>query len=101
MKNEIKNVILEMLSDGKAATLNCNTAEDFTWVFDYVKANAEQLRVRFKNETYHTTGDYKTTFFITGLRAIISTWLDNECADPTEQMNEIVMREYGKLFKEI
>ena len=44
MKPEIKNAILEMLSDGKAATPNCNTAEDFIWVFDYVKANISSRR---------------------------------------------------------
>ena len=87
-----------MLSNGATTTPNCNTAEDFTWVFDYVKANAEQLRARFKNEGYHTTGDYKTTFFVNGLRAIITTWIDNNCADSVEQMNEIVMSEYRKLF---
>ena len=98
MKTEIKNAIIEMLSDGATATPNCNTAEDFTLVFDYVKANAEQLRSRFQTESYHTTGDYKTTFFVNGLRAIITTWLDNDCGEPAEQMNEIVMREYRKLF---
>ena len=98
MKTEIKNAILKMLLDDATATDLCNTAEDFTWVFDYVKANAEQLRARFKTESYNTTGDYKTTFFVNGLRAIIATWLDNDCIDPVEQMNEIVMREYRKLF---
>ena len=99
MKTEIKNAVLEIISDGTLATPNCSTAEDFTWVFDYVKANAEQLRARFQTESYHTTGDYKVTFFINGLRAVITTWLDHDCADPTEQMNEIVMREYRKLFE--
>ena len=90
---------MDMLSD--AGVNSCATTEDFTWLFDAVKDNAEQLRAYFQTATYNTTGDYKTTFFVNGLRAIITTWLDNECADPTEQMNEIVMREYGKLFKEI
>ena len=86
-----------MLSD--AGVNSCATTEDFTWLFNTVKDNAEQLRVRFKNETYHTTGDYKTTFFINGLRAIIATWLDNNCTDSVEQMNELAMREYRKLFE--
>ena len=98
MKIEIKNAILEMLSDDATVTELCDTAEDFTWVFDYVKTNAEQLRARFKSESYNITGDYKTTFFVNGLRAVISTWLDNDCAETAEQMNEIVMREYRKLF---
>ena len=29
-----------MLSDGAIAIEGCNSAEDFTWMFDYVKANA-------------------------------------------------------------
>ena len=86
-----------MLSD--AGISSCATTEDFTWIFNAVKDNSEQLRAYFQTATYNTTGDYKTTFFVNGLRAIITTWLDNDCADPTEQMNEIVMREYGKLFK--
>ena len=98
MKVEIKKAILEMLSDEAPVTGLCGTAEDFTWLFDYVKSNAEQLRTRFKTESYNTTGDYKTTFFVNGLRAIIATWLDNDCAEPVCQMNEIVMREYNKLF---
>ena len=98
MKIEIKNAILEMLSDDATITELRDTAEDFTWVFDYVKTNAEHLRTRFKTEIYNTTGDYKTTFFVNGLRAIITTWLDNDCAEPVCQMNEIVMREYNKLF---
>ena len=98
MKIEIKNAIMKMLSDDATVTELCDTAEDFTWVFDYVKTNAEQLRARFKTESYNATGDYKTTFFVNGLRAVISTWLDNNCADSVEQMNEIVMSEYRKLF---
>ena len=96
MKSEIKNIIAEMLSD--AGINSCATTEDFTWLFDAVKANAEQLRAYFQTATYNTTGDYKTTFFINGLRAIITTWLDNDCADSVEQMNELAMREYRKLF---
>ena len=99
MKIEIKNAIMKMLSDDATATDLCDTAEDFVWVFDYVKTNAEQLRARFKSESYNITGDYKTTFFVNGLRAVITTWLDNNCADSVEQMNEIMMREYGKLFE--
>ena len=98
MKIEIKNAILKMLSDDTTVSDLCNTAEDFTWVLEYVKTNAEQIRARFKTESYNITGDYKTTFFVNGLRAIITTWLDNNCADSVEQMNEIVMREYRKLF---
>ena len=33
-----------MLSDDATVTELRDTAENFTWVFDYVKTNAEQLR---------------------------------------------------------
>ena len=87
---------MDMISDARINA--CATTEDFTWLFDAVKANAEQLRAYLKTATYNTTGDYKTTFFVNGLRAIITTWLYNDCADSVEQMNELAMREYGKLF---
>ena len=96
MKPEIKKTIMDMLSD--AGVNSCATTEDFTWLFNTVKDNAEQFRAHFQTATYNTTGDYKTTFFVNGLRAIITTWLDNDCADSVEQMNELAMREYRKLF---
>ena len=58
MKVEIKNAIMKMLSDDATVTELRDTAEDFTWVFDYVKTNAEQLSARFKTKIYNTTGDY-------------------------------------------
>jgi hypothetical protein len=70
---------MDMLSDEGINT--CDTREDFTWLFTLVKGNNEQLRTYFKTATYNTTGDYKTTFFVNGLRAIITTWLDNDCID--------------------
>ena len=97
MKPEIKKTIMDMLSD--AGVNSCATTEDFTWLFNAVKANAEQLRAYLQTATYNTTGDYKITFFVNGLRAIITTWLDNDCADSVEQMNELAMREYRKLFE--
>ena len=88
-----------MLSD--AGITSCATTEDFTWLFNAVKDNSEQLHAYFQTATYNTTGDYKTTFFVNGLRAIITTWLDNDCADSVEQMNDLAMREYRKLFEAV
>ena len=87
---------MDMLSD--AGITSCATTEDFTWLFNAVKDNAEQLRAYFQTATYNTTGDYKITFFVNGIRAIIITWIDNDCADSVEQMNDLAMREYNKLF---
>ena len=88
-----------MLSD--AGVNSCATTDDFMWLFNTVKDNAEQLRAYFQTATYTTTGDYKTTFFVNGLRAIIITWIDNDCADSVEQMNKLAMREYRKLFEAV
>ena len=41
MKIEIKNAIMKMLSNDATITELHDTAENFTWVFDYVKTNAE------------------------------------------------------------
>ena len=96
MKPEIKKILMQMLSD--AGINSCANTDDFTWLFNAVKDNAEQLRAHLQTVTYNTTGDYKTTFFVNGLRAIITTWLDNDCADSVDQMNELAMGEYRKLF---
>ena len=87
---------MDILSDAGINT--CANTEDFAWLFNAVKDNAEQLRAYFQTATYNTTGDYKTTFFVNGLRAIITTWLDNDCFDSVEQMSDLAMREYRKLF---
>jgi len=51
LKIEIKDAILEMLSDDATVADLCHTAEDFAWVFDYVKNNADnskkQIRTNF------------------------------------------------------
>lgn len=75
-----------------------HTKDDYTWLFNYVKENSNVFRAYFKICSFYATGDYKTTFFVNGLRAIITTWLNNNCAEPACKMNEIVMREYKKLF---
>lgn len=77
-----------------------DVADDFVPLFHHVMANAEQFHALCKSASYEMTGDYKTTFFVNGLCAIICTWLDNNCAESAEQMNEIVMKEYRKLFEE-
>jgi hypothetical protein len=44
MKAEIKKAIFAMLQDDATVTDLCNTTEDFTWVFEHRKTNAEQFR---------------------------------------------------------
>ena len=50
MKSEIKKTIMDMLSD--AGVNSCDTTEDFTWLFNAVKDNAEQLRAYFQTAIY-------------------------------------------------
>jgi hypothetical protein len=73
MKAEIKKAIFAMLQDDATVTDLCNTTEDFTWVFEHRKTNAEQFRACFETESHNTTGDYKSTFFVNGLHATIVT----------------------------
>ena len=86
-----------MFAEDATASDLSDTAEDFTWLFDYVKTNASSS-ARFKTGSCNTVGEYKITFLLNGLRAVIATWLDNDCIDPVEQMNETALREYNKLF---
>ena len=43
------------------------------------------------------TADYKTMFFRNGVYAVAKMWFEGGCKEPTEQMGEIVKREYLKI----
>ena len=73
-------------------------ADDFAWVFEYIKDNPEVFSVYFKLGVSKTTGDYKEIFFRNGAYSVAKMWFDGGCVESTEQMGEIVKREYLKLF---
>ena len=57
MNPEIKKILMDILSDAGINT--CANTEDFAWLFNAVKDNAEQLRAYFQTATYNSTGDLK------------------------------------------
>ena len=76
-----------------------HSADDFAWIFEYIKDHPEVFSVYFKLGVSKTTGDYKKIFFRTGAYSVAKMWFDGGCIEPPEQMGEIVKREYGKCFK--
>ena len=75
-----------------------HSVDDFAWVFEYIKDHPEVFSVYFKLGVSKTTGDYKEIFFRNGAYSVAKMWFDGGCVESTEQMGEIVKREYHKLF---
>ena len=76
-----------------------HSADDFAWIFEYIKDHPEVFSVYFKLGVSKTTGDYKKIFFRTGAYSVAKMWFDDGCIEPPEQMGEIVKREYEKIYK--
>ena len=75
-----------------------HSADDFAWIFEYIKDQPEVFSVYFKLGVSKTTGDYKKIFFRTGAYSVAKMWFDGGCIEPPEQMGDIIKREYIKLF---
>ena len=75
-----------------------HSADDFAWIFEYIKDHPEVFSVYFKLGVSKTTGDYKEIFFRNGAYSVAKMWFDSGCIESSEQMGEIVKREYRKLF---
>ena len=75
-----------------------HSVDDFAWIFEYIKDHPEVFSVYFKLGVSKTTGDYKEIFFRSGAYSVAKMWFDGGCVESTEQMGEIVKREYLKLF---
>lgn len=76
-----------------------HSADDFAWIFEYIKDHPEVFSVYFKLGVSKTTGDYKKIFFRTGAYSVAKMWFDGGCVESPEQMGEIVKREYEKIYK--
>ena len=70
----------------------------FAWIFEYIKANADIFENYFKLGISEKEADYKFLFFRNGVYAVAKMWFEGGCAETTEQMGEIVKREYKKAF---
>ena len=84
--------IEKQLSEAPHAT------DDFAWIFEYIKGHPEVFSIYFKLGVSKTTGDYKKIFFRTGAYSVAKMWFDGGCVESSEQMGEIIKREYRKLF---
>ena len=76
-----------------------HAADDFAWIFEYIKDHPEVFSVYFKLGVSKTTGDYKKIFFRNGAYSVAKMWFDGGCIEPPEQMGEIIKREYEKIYK--
>lgn len=71
---------------------------EFAWIFDYIKANTDVFEIYFKLGMSKKSTEYKTLFFTNGVYAVAKMWFEGGCAEPPEQMGEIIKREYKKAF---
>ena len=77
-----------------------HSVDDFAWIFEYIKDHPEVFSVYFKLGVSKTTGDYKEIFFRSGAYSVAKMWFDGGYVESSEQMGEIVKREYVKLLKQ-
>ena len=59
------------------------------------KSFPTQYRVELAEKYYNNKFiDYHIEFFRAGLNAVIKKWLNNECKETPEEINEIITSEY-------
>ena len=76
-----------------------HTAEDFTWIFDYIKGNIDVFNAYFKLPYSGKHGDYKELFFCKGAFSMIKLWFEEGCKESPKQMGDILKREHDKILK--
>lgn len=92
------------LADAYAKEIEIQIAEqphtkgEFTWLFEYAKANADIFDLYFKLGISKGDGEYKTIFFKNGVYSVLKMWLEGGCVESVTQMSQIIKREYDKLF---
>ena len=75
-----------------------HTEGEFAWLFEYAKANSDMFNLYFKLGISKGGGEYKTIFFKNGVHSVLKMWLEGGYVESVEQMNQIIKREYDKLF---
>ena len=75
-----------------------HTPDDFSWIFEYIKANTEIFAAYFKVGISRTDADYKKIFFKNGVYSVAKMWFEEGCVESPEKMGEIILKEYNKLF---
>ena len=72
--------------------------DDFSWIFEYIKANTEIFAAYFKVGISGSDADYKNIFFRNGVYSVAKLWFEEGCVESPEKMGEIILKEYKKLF---
>lgn len=74
-----------------------HTDGEFAWIFEYIQANKDVFEIYFKLGISQAKTDYKLLFFRNGAYSVAKMWFDGGCIESSEQMGEILKREYNKL----
>ena len=69
-----------------------NSADDFAWIFEYIKEHPDVFSIYFKLGVSKTPGDYKKIFFRTGAYSVAKMWFEDGCLESAEQMGEIIKK---------
>ncbi len=75
-----------------------HTTDNFSWIFEYIKANSEIFTAYFKVGINAADADYKKIFFKNGVYSVAKMWFEEGYVESPDKMGEIVLREYNKLF---
>ena len=92
------------LADAYAKEIEIQIAEqphtkgEFTWLFEYAKANSDMFNLYFKLGISNGSGECKTIFFKNGVFSVLKMWLEGGCVESAEEMGKIVKREYDKIY---
>lgn len=61
---------------------------------EFVNINIEEEAIKFYGTKEYA--DYHVAFFKAGINAIIQKWLNNNCKESPEEINNIIINEYNK-----
>lgn len=114
IKANLVNEVKKLYSEERTTQNNSN---DFSKLFRHIKENPIFYKTYFKLNYNNTTDivefdytlskllyndkliDYHIEFFKAGLNAIIKKWLDNDCKESVEDINELLETEYADKSK--
>ena len=74
-----------------------HTDGEFSWIFEYIRANKEVFEIYFKLGISQAKTDYKMLFFRNGAYSVAKMWFNGGCVESPEQMGKILKREYNKI----
>ena len=72
----------------KQISVQPHKEDDFSWIFEYIKANTESFAAYFKVGISGTDADYKTIFFRNGVHSVAKMWFEEGCIESPNKMGE-------------